>query len=240
VKEEQEMARQTEADIVVDVPVEVVYRAWSDFESFPRFMSNVKEVRRLDPTGQRLRWKATVAGAPQEWEAEVIDLTPNQRVAWRSVSGSPNDGTVELEPQGDSTRVLVRMSYEPPSDIAGETADALTQATQRAVLEDLRSFKQLIETGQVTERGGGLPWAVWFGIGLGGTAVIAGIAVGLRLGLRQRQSLTSQTRRPTKRDGRTVRRGLFMGTTKGAARGTKSDTARGFTWDTIKSALNIA
>lgn len=254
------MARETQADIVVGVPVEVAYRAWSDFESFPRFMNHVKEVRRVDASGQRIHWKASVGGTPQEWDAEVIDLTPNQRVAWRSVSGTANDGAVEFEPQGTNTRVLVRLNYDPPAGVAGDTADALFQATARAVADDLRNFKQLIETGKVS--GGGLPWPAWLGIGLGGSAILAGIVLGAWYGMKQNQ--TSRTRanknanKQMRRAARTfqwnVIRGASQGAAKGAARGvaqamrTQSKFPSAWNWNlaqirgaqrTVKGSANI-
>lgn len=219
------MPRETQADIVVGVPVEVAYRAWSDFESFPRFMNNVKEVRRVDPSGQRLHWKARVGGTAQEWDAEVIDLTPNQRVAWRSVNGGANDGAVEFEPQGTATRVLVRLNYDPPVGVVGDTADALSQATQRAVEDDLKAFKQLIETGKVS-RGGGLPWPAWLGIGLGGSAILAGIFLGAWYGIKQSQSPTTKAVNKTKRAARTFQWNLLQGTSKAAAKGAVKNAAR--------------
>lgn len=178
------MARQTEADIIVEVPIEVAYRAWSDFESFPRFMTNVSAVRRIEPRGRRLHWIATVAGTSQEWDAEITDLTPNQRVAWRSISGSANDGAVELEPDGDRTHITLRLRYDPPVGIAGDAAESLVVSTQRTIHEDLRTFKQLVETGS-TWWTSEAAWLRWVAVGTGGAAVLVGASIGTWYGLQR-------------------------------------------------------
>src|SRR5258706_2580179 len=88
-----------EKDIVVDVPVTVAYDQWTQFESFPEFMEGVKEVVQLDE--KRLRWLAEVAGKDEEWEAEITDQVPDRHIAWRSVTGAQNAGSVMFQPAGD-------------------------------------------------------------------------------------------------------------------------------------------
>ena len=169
------MARETEADIVVDVPVEVAYRAWTDFEHYPRFMTYVKEVRRVGDGGRRLHWVSTVGGRRREWDAEVYDLTTNQRVAWRSLSGAVHDAQVVLEPQGDQTRVTLRWRYDPPADDSGSLSVA--DDIEQAVREDLVNFKQLIETGQPPQQ---TSWVMWLAVGAGAAgALLCGIGIGV-------------------------------------------------------------
>ena len=93
-----------EKDIVVDVPVSVAYNQWTQFESFPEFMEGVKEVVQLDE--KRLRWTADVKGKDQEWEAEITDQTPDRHIAWRSVTGAPNSGSVTFRPLARSSQCL--------------------------------------------------------------------------------------------------------------------------------------
>ena len=112
-----------EKDIVVDVPVKVAYNQWTQFESFPEFMEGVKEVVQLDE--KRLRWCADVAGKDQEWEAEITEQVPDRHIAWRSVTGAPNAGSVRFEPAGDDkTKVMLELMYE-PRDAAEKVGDAL-------------------------------------------------------------------------------------------------------------------
>src|SRR5690554_642002 len=86
---------------------------WTQFESFPKFMSGVKDVRQLDDT--HTHWRAEVWGKETEWDAELTYQIPDRIIAWRSTSGdAPNAGAVSFEPvPGDRTRVNLMMEYEP-------------------------------------------------------------------------------------------------------------------------------
>ncbi|MDP9379038.1 MAG: SRPBCC family protein [Chloroflexota bacterium] len=134
--------RRLEKSITVNAPVEQAYEIWTDFQNFPRFMSNVEQVT---VNGQTTHWKAKVFGTTQEWDARITDLTQNQRVAWESTTGSTNNGVVTFKPTSHGTEVTVAIEYDPPAGILGDAADALTQATPSNVEQDLENFKQLIE-----------------------------------------------------------------------------------------------
>lgn len=132
-------------DIVVDVPVEVAYDQWTQFESFPQFMEGVKEVVQLDE--KTLRWHAEIGPTDEEWEAEITEQTPNQVITWRSTTGTPNAGTVRFEPvDGGKTKVFLEISYE-PRDAAEKVGDALG-VLERRVSGDLGRFKEFIEKRQ--------------------------------------------------------------------------------------------
>ena len=68
--------------IDLNVPVSTAYNQWTQFEEFPRFMASVDEVKQLDDT--HLHWRAVVAGKEKEWDAEITEQVPDQRIAWRS------------------------------------------------------------------------------------------------------------------------------------------------------------
>jgi uncharacterized membrane protein len=132
-------------DIIVNVPVRVVYDQWTQFESFPEFMEGVKEVIQLDE--KTLRWRAEIGKKDEEWEAEITEQIPDKLIAWRSTTGSPNAGTVRFEPVGrDQTRVSLEISYE-PRDTAEKVGDALG-VLERRVEGDLKRFKEFIEKRQ--------------------------------------------------------------------------------------------
>lgn len=129
--------------IDVNADIRTVYNQWTQFESFPEFMEGVEKVHQLDD--KRLHWVATVAGRTVEWDAEIYDQIPDQRIAWRSVSGRRNDGVVRFEKIGDEeTRVHVQFVY----DTEGATekiGDALGILSAR-VKGDLKRFKEFIES----------------------------------------------------------------------------------------------
>ena len=142
-----------EKDIVVDVPVSVAYNQWTQFESFPEFMEGVKEVVQLDE--KRLRWTAEIKGKDEEWEAEITDQTPDRHIAWRSVTGTPNAGSVTFQPVDDGkTKVKLELMYE-PRDAAEKVGDALG-FLERQVSADLERFKDFIEDR-------GAPTGAWRG-----------------------------------------------------------------------------
>jgi len=136
-----------EKTIEVDVPVSTAYDQWTQFESFPEFMSGVEDVRQIDDT--HLHWKAEIAGVTREWDAEIVDQTPDERVTWRSTDGTTNSGTVSFAPGPAGTRVTLRLEFE-PDGVVEKVADVLNLADRRAE-GDLERFKAFIEDrGQET------------------------------------------------------------------------------------------
>ena len=138
-----------EKTIEVNCPVRTVYNQWTQFEDFPQFMAGVKEVRQLDDT--HLHWRAEVWGKDKEWDAEITEQTPDERISWRSVGGAKNAGTVRFEPVGaERTRVRLVMSYEPegPVENIGDAIGAISSQVQSSV-EDFKEFieRRAKETG---------------------------------------------------------------------------------------------
>jgi uncharacterized membrane protein len=127
----------------VNVPVEVAYRQWTQFEQFPSFMEAVEQVNQVDET--HLHWVAEIGGMRHEWDAEIIDQQPNQRIAWRSTSGHRNDGVVIFEPiEPGMTRVKV--DFEHDTDGVIERIGAAIGADDRQVQEDLLRYKERVES----------------------------------------------------------------------------------------------
>lgn len=142
-----------EKSIEVDAPVSTVYNQWTQFEEFPRFMAGVEEVRQLDD--KRLHWRAEVGGKVVEWDAEIFEQIPDQRVAWRSITGALNSGMVNFEPLGPArTRISLKINYKPEGAME-KIGSALGVFSQR-VEGDLERFKEFIE-----ERGA--PTGAWRG-----------------------------------------------------------------------------
>ena len=74
-----------------------------------------------------------VAGQRLEWTAEIVDQTPDTRVAWKSTQGTENAGAVLFEPlDGDRTRVTLRIDAEPDRILQriGDAAGFLRSACQ--------------------------------------------------------------------------------------------------------------
>jgi uncharacterized protein (TIGR02271 family) len=128
----------TTHSIEVDAPLRAVYNQWTQFEEFPRFMEGEK----------RIFWKARIGGKVKEWEAEITHQVPDQRIAWESVDGSPNSGTVIFQSiSPDRTKITATIEYE-PEGLLEKTGDALGIPSGR-VQADLERFRNFIE-----EKGG--------------------------------------------------------------------------------------
>ncbi|PZG14261.1 cyclase [Micromonospora craterilacus] len=151
-------AERITASVTVNRSVEDTYRYWHDFYNLPRFMYHLQSVRRSGDG--RTRWAAKApAGRTVEWEAEIVADRPNQLIAWQSVDGSPvpNSGRVEFRRAagGRGTEVRVELEVTPPGRKVGAlVARAFGEDPQQQVRDDLRRFKQVIETGEITRSDG--------------------------------------------------------------------------------------
>ena len=131
-----------EKSIEVNAPLRAVYNQWTQFEDFPRFMEGVKEVRQLDD--KRLHWRAVVAGKEKEWDAEIVEQRPDERIAWTSRGGAWNAGAVTFHRLDDMrTKVMLQVEYD-PQGVVENLGDALGVVSGR-VTGDLERFKEFIE-----------------------------------------------------------------------------------------------
>ncbi|HEV2088970.1 MAG TPA: SRPBCC family protein [Cryptosporangiaceae bacterium] len=133
-------------------PVEDVYAYWRDFENLPGFMEHLESVRVLG--NGRSRWKAKAPVGKLEWEAEIVDDRPNELIAWRSVEGARvrNTGSVRFRPApaDQGTEVTVDLAYDAPGGKVGAAlAKLLGEEPGQQISDDLRRFKQVMETGEV-------------------------------------------------------------------------------------------
>lgn len=131
-----------EESVEVEVPVATAYNQWTQFETFPSFMSGIEKITQLDET--RLHWVATIAGRQEEWDAEIVEQVPDTRIAWRSTGGTPNSGVVSFESAGDGrTCVMLQMEVEPRGLV--ERVGSAIGLDSRQVKDDLDRFKTMIE-----------------------------------------------------------------------------------------------
>jgi len=129
--------------IDVDVPVTTAYNQWTQFESFPHFLDEVEQITQIDDT--HTHWKVKVGGAEREFDAEITEQHPDERVAWNSTGGeSDHAGVVTFHKLSDTTsRVTVQLDWEPSGAL--EKIGSLVGAGSHAVKKDLKNFKEFIE-----------------------------------------------------------------------------------------------
>ncbi|MFC4454221.1 SRPBCC family protein [Deinococcus sonorensis] len=144
---------EVEQAITLSLPVEQVYSFWRKLDTLPQFMTHLEQVE-VKGEGQS-HWVAKgPAGTRAEWDAEITEDVPNQRLAWRSVEGSsvPNEGSVQFRaaPGNRGTEVRVRLTYRPPAGALGAAfARLFGEEPHQQISQDLRRLKQLLETGMV-------------------------------------------------------------------------------------------
>ena len=142
-----------EKSITIRKSPEELYRFWRDFQNLPRFMQHLESVRVIDD--KRSHWVASGPGGKRfEWNAEIVQDIPNELIAWRSSEADEvqNTGEVRFEraPGGRGTEIHVEIEYTPPAGVVGAAiAKLFGQDPEKQAQEDLRTFKRLIETGEV-------------------------------------------------------------------------------------------
>ncbi|SDB82684.1 Polyketide cyclase / dehydrase and lipid transport [Raineyella antarctica] len=131
------------SDIDVDAPVSTVYNQWMRFEEFPALMAGVEEVTRLSDRTQH--WRVKVGGVEREFDAEITEQLPDERIAWRTVDGPTQAGVVTFHRlAGDTTRVRQQVDWEPEGAV--EKAGAALQVDDAQVSRSLHDFERLIES----------------------------------------------------------------------------------------------
>ena len=138
-----------EKSIEVNVPVRTAYNQWTQFEQFPQFMEGVEEVRQLDD--KRLQWRASIAGKTEEWQAEIVEQTPDGSwpgaapPALRTAAASASRRRART-----ATRITLRLDYD-PEGMVETTGDKLGFVSRR-VEGDLERFKDFIEESGCRDR----------------------------------------------------------------------------------------
>ncbi len=127
----------------VHVPVRTAYDQWTQVESFPHFMKCVQSVRQIDATHSH--WVVNMAGAVREFDTEITEQQPDDRIAWKSTSGqNEHAGVVTFHRLGDSdTRVTVQFEWKPEGFL--ENLGSAIGADSRQVKSDAQRFKKFIE-----------------------------------------------------------------------------------------------
>ena len=136
----------------INAPIGEVFGFFSRYDSFPKFMRNVREVR--DHGNGYSHWTvAGPAGVTVEWDAELTAFEPHKCIAWESVPGSTvdNAGVIRFQDNGDgSTRVDIKLSYNPPGGAIGHLVATLFGADPKSEMDqDLLRLKTTLETGRL-------------------------------------------------------------------------------------------
>jgi uncharacterized membrane protein len=143
--------------VTINRPVEELYRFWRNFENLPAFTKHLESVQVRDRCSH---WVVKApAGKTVEWDAEIHNDIENELIAWRSLENAAinNAGSVSFRkaPEGRGTEVKVVINYEPPFGVFGSAiAKLFGEEPELQLGDDLRRFKQLMETGEIPTTSG--------------------------------------------------------------------------------------
>ena len=154
---------QVKKSITLMKPRAEVYQFWRQLERLPSFMIHLTSVTEVSKT--RSHWEAKAPGGTQvEWDAEIVSERENEEISWQSIPDSEiqNAGSVRFEdaPADRGTEVRVELSYDAPGGAAGAAiARWFGEEPAQQLTDDLRRFKQVMETGEVVLSEGSLQGA---------------------------------------------------------------------------------
>jgi uncharacterized membrane protein len=141
------------ASVLVQSDPIALYQMWHDLESVPLWQENITEVKK---TGLKTsRWSMSASndhdGKTLTWDSEILADEPGVRIAWHSTGGDLEQaGEVIFEPAvgGRGTVVTVLQEFR-VSKMASAWETLVGREPKQAVIENLRHFKALAETGEV-------------------------------------------------------------------------------------------
>lgn len=143
--------------LIVNKPRSEVYAFWRNLSNLPLFMKHLQSVKEDDSLHSE--WVAKVPGnlGTISWEAKITRQEPNKLIAWRSLAGASvdNGGQVEFKDalSGQGTEIKVTLYYRAPAgQVGSKIAQWLNPVFSKLIREDIRGFKQYLETGQVTKK----------------------------------------------------------------------------------------
>ncbi|WP_026874701.1 SRPBCC family protein [Jiangella gansuensis] len=126
----------------VNVPISTAYNQWTQFEEFPKFMQDVESIRQLDD--RHLHWTVKIAGVKREFDTEITEQHPEERIAWHATGGVDQGGVVTFHKLDETTtRVTLQLEMEPEGMV--ETIGEKAGMVSRAAEQDMEAFKKFIE-----------------------------------------------------------------------------------------------
>ncbi|MEV5732486.1 SRPBCC family protein [Streptomyces sp. NPDC052292] len=142
---------QVEESIEVNVPVRAAYNQWTQFQDFPQFMDGVERIEQRTDT--LTHWKTKIGGVEREFDAEITEQIPDERVAWSTIGGDARQaGVVTFHYIDDNTtKIMLQLDYDPQG--LAETVGDKLGFVKRQATGDLRRFKEFIESRGGTETG---------------------------------------------------------------------------------------
>jgi uncharacterized membrane protein len=138
--------------VTIARPAQELFAFWRNVENLPKFVENLLRIEKVDETRSRWIVKAP-AGKTVSWESVITAEETGRSISWQARDADvPNSGKVDFEDAGSrGTVVRAVIAYEPPAGIIGKVVAKMFQREPRIQSRrDLRRFKQLMETGEIS------------------------------------------------------------------------------------------
>lgn len=139
--------------VIINLPSDQIYRCWRTLADLPDVMHHLHRIEEFD--GTHSRWIARgVFGEEVQWDAEIVADVAGEVIAWRSLPGGDiaTAGSVQFRPlpAERGTEVMVSLKYNPPGGaVAAHVARWLGAGLEQKLAQDIRRFKQWMETGEM-------------------------------------------------------------------------------------------
>lgn len=153
------MAQRVHETVEVQAPLREVFTYWSNFENFPKFMSNIEDVKMTGQDSSHWKVKGPL-GKSVEFDAKTTEMDPSRGIGWNTVEGEVmTSGEVRFEELlPDRTRVEVTMNYaNPPGGKVGEVVAGVLSDPEKSTREDLQNFVGIVERGELGGSGSQTP-----------------------------------------------------------------------------------
>jgi len=153
------LAQRVHETVEVQAPLQDVFTYWSNFENFPKFMSNIEDVRMTGQDSSHWKIKGPL-GKSVEFDAKTTEMDPSRGIGWNTVEGEiMTSGEVRFEELlPDRTRVEVTMNYaNPPGGKVGEVVASVLSDPEKSTREDLQNFVGIVERGELGGSGSQTP-----------------------------------------------------------------------------------
>jgi len=140
--------------VTINRPRADLYAFWRDFRNLARFLENIERIDVGDD--RRSHWVVKApAGRTVEWDAQITEDEPERLIAWTSLEGADVKNTGQIAfadaAPGRGTLVTATIVYDPPAGELGKLFAKLFQKEPKVqTRRDLRRFKQLMETGEIS------------------------------------------------------------------------------------------
>jgi len=142
----------------VDAPLQECYKTWIDFEHYPRFVQNLKSIRRK---GAPHVWHWEVLGPENtllNWDVEMDASQHNNRIiSWHTVRDADivHSGALTLEPVDNKQKTRMHLVIQFSAGMLESTEweqETVEKYLEKTLEQSISQFKMLMEQSVASAR----------------------------------------------------------------------------------------